>query len=240
MEGHSLTRRQSPKLNLPTVTLVAVSSVKLRATHRALVRSLRRANYAKVLLISHARPRLLNKKIKFVKVKQIDSLDAYSHFVLYKLHEYIDNDYVLIVQHDGYVLHPELWNPEFLDFDYLGAPWAKQTHTLSDGREITVGNGGFSLRSHKLLRIMNELGLPFTDNGTGFFNEDGVLCVYHREPLEAAGIVFAPENLAAQFSREPRGTCGQDRAFGFHGRVNRRSFMMDTSIRIYSLLRERR
>ena len=104
---------------------------------------------------------------------------------------------------DGYILDGSLWTEKFLKYDYVGAPWAPNTHfTKNSGTEIRVGNGGFSLRSRKLLRTPTALDIPFSDYGTGFWHEDGFLCVHNREVLELYGIKFAPVEVAAQFSTE--------------------------------------
>jgi hypothetical protein len=79
-----------------------------------------------------------------------------------------------------------------------------------------MGNGGFSLRSKRLMSVLNDLKLPFTDGGTGFFNEDGVICVYHRGKLEKVGIRFAPVDLGARFSLEKRCEESDLSPFGFH------------------------
>lgn len=40
-----------------------------------------------------------------------------------ELNKYIETDYVLIVQYDGFILNPKAWMDEFLEYDYIGAPW---------------------------------------------------------------------------------------------------------------------
>lgn len=188
------------KIKLPNITLVAVSSIKISETKRALEISQENIEYYDVKLISD---------------QNIRSLNEYSEFILYKLCNYIESDFALVVQYDGYVIRPEKWNDEFLQYDYIGAPWTPNTHFTKEGVEIRVGNGGFSLRSKKLLNALNELGLPFTDNGTGFFHEDGVICNHYRKTLEDYGIKYAPVDVAARFSKEhlvPETV----ESFGFH------------------------
>lgn len=85
----------------------------------------------------------------------------YSRFVLQDLHTYIETSHVLIVQADGFVLNPGLWNPGWLDYDYVGAPWPE---TLRVGKYVIplanrVGNGGFSLRSRRLLKMTAPIDL---------------------------------------------------------------------------------
>lgn len=186
-------------LELPEITLVGVTDLHFEGTREALEKSQEGIEYGMV---------------EFLQPK-LGSSDGYSRFMLYELTKYIHTPYALVVQHDGYVKNPEMWSDDFLMYDYIGAPWPPETHFNPQGREIRVGNGGFSLRSKRLLEAFRELDLPFTDNGTGFFHEDGQICNYHRQELEEWGIKFAPVELAARFSTEllvPETTS----SFGFH------------------------
>lgn len=173
-------------LNLKDVTLVAVTDLHIEGTEHALKKSQEGIEFGAV---------------KFLQ-PTLGSSDEYSRYVLFELTKHVDTPFALLVQHDGYVTNPEMWTDEFLEYDYIGAPWPPETHYTPRGTEVRVGNGGFSLRSKKLLGAFNELRLKFTDNGTGFFHEDGQICNYYRKTLEDYGIKFAPVELAARFSTE--------------------------------------
>lgn len=128
---------------------------------------------------------------------------------------YIDTSHVLIIHADGYIQNPSAWDNDWLQYDYIGARW--QYH---DG--YAVGNGGFSLRSRKLLEIISKLNL------NNFHPEDCIISRQLRPMLEQQyGIKFAPVEVADKFSIEAYGDimtdsngikanryCGQ---FGFHG-----------------------
>ena len=99
---------------------------------------------------------------------------------------------MLIIQHDGFVLSADNWREEFFNYDYIGAPWIGY---FKDQPQFNVGNGGFSLRSKKLLDILAEddhieLGKP----------EDAIIGRQYREYLESKGIKFAPEEIAGKFA----------------------------------------
>ena len=72
-----------------------------------------------------------------------------------------------------FVRDASAWRPDFLAWDYIGAPWPEQAGGLQ------VGNGGFSLRSQRLLKagldplIVQE------------HPEDVMLCRTYRAALEA-------------------------------------------------------
>lgn len=209
--------------NLQNVTLVAVSGIDPSGAVNALLLSMKGITYYDVVLISHTKPENLPAGITFKKCKDTElastdpkNKDDYSLFMAYNLIDYIESDYCLIVHNDAYVLRPERWEPEFLSYDYIGAPWPKNIHYTKEGVNIRVGNGGFSLRSRRLLNILNELHIPFSDSGTGYYNEDGIICVHHRKELEDAGMRFAPTDVAARFSHELDVPESVQQSFGFH------------------------
>jgi hypothetical protein len=120
-------------------------------------------------------------------VPRIGSKAEYSRFMVESLPRLVKGvgGHVLVVQRDGVVANPDAWEPGFLDYDYVGAPWP-------DG---VVGNGGFSLRSARLLAALPELG-PCQGP------EDEHICRVHRAELESMGMRFAPREVAARFSWE--------------------------------------
>ncbi len=213
------------RLELPNVTLFAVACTKVDETIHALRESTKDIEYADVLLFTHEKRKLKSMGITVVPIKKLD-YKGYNHFILYRLKDFIKTDFCLLVQNDGYVLRPEKWDNHFLDYDYIGAPWPKQTHFTQDGTEVRVGNGGFSLRSQKLLQALGRLKLPFTDKGTGFYHEDGVICVYYRKELEKSGVRFAPVDVASRFSREKTCDDSVSDAFGFHNLKNQSPLLL--------------
>lgn len=145
--------------------------------------------------------------IETVVIPPIGSRQEYSKFILHELHHYIDTEFVLLIQWDGYVIHPNAWTNEFLNFDYIGAPWGQYKD------KFRVGNGGFSLRSHKLLLATREI--PFD----GTLNEDELIGRNYRPLLEEKyNVLFAPETIAEKFSFES--TYPIQQPFGFHGLFN--------------------
>ena len=127
-----------------------------------------------------------------VKIDKIDSIEKYSEFIVKKLNDYVDTEFVLIFQYDGFILSANNWRDEFLNYDYIGTPWVGY---YKENPEHNVGNGGFSLRSKKLLEILAndehiELGQP----------EDALICRQYRDYLEEKGIKYAPEEIAGIFA----------------------------------------
>ncbi|MFA6524086.1 MAG: DUF5672 family protein [Candidatus Paceibacterota bacterium] len=127
---------------------------------------------------------------RIIPIDSINSKEEYSKFLIKKLNDFVDTEFVLIIQYDGFILNPNAWTDEFLKYDYIGAPWWYDD-------EYNVGNGGFSLRSKKLLDILQK------DNFIQQFHpEDHCICRIYGDYLKKQGIVFAPELVASKFSIE--------------------------------------
>jgi len=195
-------------LELPDIMLCAVSSVAIEQTVAALERSCRNIAFGDVALLSDIEPQLTPRSaIRWQPIAPLRSKEAYSHFMIKELNRHATRPFVLVVQWDGYVLDHRRWNPAFLDFDYIGAPWPQ----FDDG--MTVGNGGFSLRSRRLLDIVASDGYP------PLHPEDTAICRTWRSQLEQRhGICFADPALANAFSSERSGNPRE--SFGFHGLFN--------------------
>ena len=195
------------KLALPQVTLCCVDTTgRIPSSLQALRHCLDKIEFGDAILLTLPEL-LLDQKIptglRIVPIDPLKSIEAYSHFMVKSLFQFIETTHCLVVQWDGYVIHSRQWTPDFLAFDYIGAPWLH-----ADG-SMTVGNGGFSLRSKKLLNALQSNAI------VAQHPEDACICTVHRSVLESQGIVFAPAELAQKFSVET-GTLSEH-VFGFHG-----------------------
>lgn len=193
-------------LRLREVTVCAADSASPALAARALERSVERCDFGDAVLFTDA---AVAGPFRTVAIEPLRSRADYSRFILKDLPAHVSTPYALVVQWDGYVVDPAAWDPEFLRYDYIGAKW--DWHT--DG--FTVGNGGFSLRSRRLLDAGADPRVSL-DSGLG---EDKILCRLYRRPLEAQfGMRFAPEPVADRFSHERAPPPGP--TFGFHGLFN--------------------
>jgi len=210
-------------LNLENVTLVSVTSVNLEKTILALKYSMKGIKFNEVLLLTDKD--VFPNDIKTIKIDKLDYI-AYSKFIVYELHKYINTDFALIIQNDGFVINPDKWDDKFLEYDYIGAPFpippSHDNISYRDpfGNLIRVGNGGFSLRSKKILSLPTKLNLEWKPY-FGYYNEDGFFAVHNKHIFEDNGCKFSPVDLAARFSieKETPETVGVT-SFGFHGKSN--------------------
>jgi len=197
-------------LMLPDVTLCCVDTANHALAVRALNESRREVHFARTLLLTHLLPNATAANaagIEVVPIAPITSRDGYSDFVLKSLLPYITTSHALLVQWDGYVINPAAWDPAFLECDYIGAKWFWH----DDG--MRVGNGGFSLRSRRLLEALQDPRIMRIDN------EDTTIGRSFRPLLEREhGIRFATDEVADRFSFEAAYPIGKP--FGFHGLYN--------------------
>lgn len=195
------------RVALPTVTLCAVTSVNLLATIAALQACMKGVDFAEVLLLTDREPPALPSGISKVAIRPLFSAADYSQFMLRELAQHISTEHCLVVQWDGFVIDPRQWDQRFLDVDFVGAPWPQFT----DGHD--VGNGGFSLRSRKLLRACMSPGFAASHP------EDVAIGRINREYLERdQDIRFADRRTAGRFAFERSTPNGP--TFGFHGVFN--------------------
>jgi hypothetical protein len=150
----------------------------------------------------------------FHKIAPIRSLNEYSNLVLRLLPEIVDEEKFFIIQWDGMPVAPQRWDEEFLAYDYIGAPWLN----WRGSGEARVGNGGFSLRSRRLLDAIRSLGICVDPADPNHTPEDVLICDVYRHRLEQQELRFAPVEVAQRFSYES----GSDpaSAFGFHSTFN--------------------
>lgn len=208
-----------PKLDLRSVSLLCVETRYPALARFALDRCLAAADFKECLLLSPTRHDLPD-YITQVAIAPITSVEAYSDFMLRELGRHFRGAHVLVVQWDSFILHAEQWDARFLDYDYIGAPW--------EHRPVAVGNGGFSLRSRRLVDALASM--PFKQ----VHPEDHVICELRRDELEARGIRFAPPKLAGRFAFEARPQAVP--SFGFHGFFNFHHALPDPALDAYLAL----
>lgn len=196
----------SDKLRLEEVTLIGVDCMDLNRLIKARDICIKDVEFGAV--------KLLSSKPSFdptvIKIPDIRNKEEYSNFIMKELYKYVDTLYCLIFQYDGVVVDAKRFKLEFLTVDYIGATWWRKDN-------MNVGNGGFSLRSKKLMQICA------TDpNIKEFHPEDDKICRKYRKYLEKEHeIKFATEEMANEFAIEGHNVPYPDNVysgqFGVHG-----------------------
>jgi hypothetical protein len=209
------------KRELKNVTLLGIDCVDIKRLRLAISICQNNFEFAEVKILTSLD--VANKE-NVVKIKAINSTEEYSNFIINDLWQYVDTPHVLLVQYDGFILNSEAWADEYLDYDYIGAPWLVADWSVTNFSfpqelvgKFVVGNGGFSLRSKRMLILTSQLSK--TGKIAKLHPEDVSLCVWYRKLLEDKGIKFAPIELAKKFSFESEDKINYfwDEQFGFHG-----------------------
>lgn len=201
----------------------------------AIEESMRQLPGSKGLLISTKRPDNLSNNIQWRYIESFGYYE-YSIFMMFCLHTFIDTEFALVVQDDGWVLNGENWKDIWRYYDYVGSP----CHAAIKGDEIAlkyewVGkdgylmlqNGGFSLRSKRFMETPSTHGIPFRDMKHPMLkNEDIQLNFILRNAMERTGIVYAPTEAALSFGVEFIGPKVHDNldlntVLGHHSQIRR-------------------
>ena len=203
------------KLELPNVTLIALTNKDFEGHKKAIDKSCEGIEFGAVKLIWD---------------EKITSIDEWNRKIVFELHNYVDTSHALLIHGDGYVINPHIWEQKYtgelqaflkgyypdkfpnsyrlgelwMNYDYVGAPWPlpkdDYSYRTPEGEIIRVGNS-VSLRSKKLMQIPSTHNLEWKEY-YGNTNEDGYLCVHQRKWLEMQGCKFAPLEVAIHFSKE--------------------------------------
>lgn len=186
------------------LTLVAIDFKTHDMTRRALEICLEKVDPAEVIVVSDQD---ILPGTTWVEHEPTKTFTEYNLIMMKGIASVVDTSHALYVQYDGMIQNAELWRDEFLNYDYIGAVWPWEP----EGRN--VGNGGFSLRSKKLLDACCDPAIQLSA-ARNFIAEDATIAIDNRAYLENKyGINFAPSSVARQFSHELE----PSHSWGWHG-----------------------
>lgn len=205
-----------PKLALPDVVLYAIDTAQVGLTIKSMKKCMEQCDFGDVFLITNA-----GVKAPF-RVEVVSSINRYEDvpkFAVRGLNSFIKKPFALTVSWDAFIIHPEMWRPDFLNYDYIGPKWP----WYKDG--MTIGNSGFSLRSKKLSAILEAMPVEFTDK----FADDVFIGRTARPKLEKEhGIKYPAEAVADLFAYER--SIPAHPTFGFHGLFNMWRYLGDEDL----------
>lgn len=192
------------KLNLSSVTLIMVETLCHDLAKIAVEDCIKHADFGEILIFSDKHLGVsgaLN-----IKVENWPSKLGWSEWLWYGVPEHVKTPQALLLQWDAGICKPDQWKDDFLNFDYIGAPWGWH----GDGLE--VGNSGFSLRSKRLqdFLVLHRDKFPVLDP------EDVAISRTYRPALETQGFKWADIGKAFDFAFENNRKQNLDH-FGYHG-----------------------
>lgn len=199
-------------IELPRVTLVALTDQNIEEHIEALCKSMQGIEFGRVLLLS---PRIGDKGGNFISeedeglihgesIEPLGSIDAWNKAVIQELPKHIppSHSHAILIHHDGHIIHPHLWKDEWLEYDWCSSPWPlpqdDYSYRSESGKIQRVGNS-VSLRSKRLMELVATRPWKSYYGNT---NEDGFTCCHNREWLEEQGMKFMPFEESIHFGKE--------------------------------------
>ena len=177
-------------LPLPNVTLVLIETGIEELSRLALRDTLDQVSPFEMQIFAENPAAFAFEGITFFHIiPPLKSIQDYNNILWYEVPKQVQTSHFLTIQWDGWVINKESWTNDFLNYDYIGAvwPWYKENR---------VGNGGFSLRSTKLMKYLGKYSyMPG-------IQEDDTLCreckLKHLDKIASlvgAGILLGNETL---------------------------------------------
>jgi len=179
----------STKQKISNVTVVCIDTLNIGSATVALKKTLEQIEPTSCKFLTSVNVSIDG--VETIIIPEIKSVDEYSRFCIKELYKYIDTDFLLLIQHDGYVINGDLFDEKLYLYDYCGALWTER-----DG--LNNGNGGMSWRSKKLCETIAK------DNTIEILTpEDVSICRIYRRYLEGKyGLKWATDEIANRFSFE--------------------------------------
>lgn len=146
---------------------------------------------------------------EWIQTPRIDSFNN-EIFILPMIY-HITGGPVMVVRTDGFIVHPELFEDAFLEYDYIGSPCRVPN--------IGIINNGFCWQSKRFVEAFLKLPGQEPDRPEP---SDVWICRSMRGMLEGQGVRFAPTEVCSRFSSEFE-PGGRD-TFGFHGTSNIKAY----------------
>ncbi len=196
--------------NLNDITLCVVDCKNHHNAAKSIIHCFTRCNlnFNKAIYFSDIKHyKLKDYNVEYFNINKISSAREYDNFMIKEFPKYIKTKFALIVQHDGLIYKPEKWTDNFLNYDYIGAPWPN-----SPKNNNQVGNGGFCLRSQSFMQKASEIiGNAYCDHA-----EDVYLCCTIYDEMKKSNFKYANIDTACEFSTELSWHKTNNKSFGFH------------------------
>ena len=219
-KGAEITIKDDSKLDRlrNNVTLAAIagsgSEESFKKHLQALIYSNRGINFKHILIIC---PTNFENKYagcySWVRTELWDGYAGYNEFCIKDLHKHVQTEHLLLIQDDGFILNPDLWTDEFLNYDYVGSASPPR---ISFNDEL-IYNGGFSLRSKKLLELCGRF--KEYKYKSDCVQEDVFIFKNYKYFIEN-NMKFPSPLIASIFSNAHDNDFSFIKSFGFHGKMN--------------------
>lgn len=201
----------SKKLLLNNVTLIGITDTEVYGLSVAQEICQKNIDFHSVKLITSNKT---NKYPNLVHIDEYINYESFMRFKVEKLNNYIETDFALLCEPDGFVLDATLWSDDFFEYDYIGAVMER------DVTKGIVGNSGFCLQSKKFRDSVQQIlkTIPFENLNVApslKYSNDVWSCITVKPILEEMGCRFVTPEIANKFSITK--DIWDSNSFGFHG-----------------------
>ena len=190
------------------ITIVVVDTFAHQLARRSIERTMQAVPCKEVLVLSDQN---IYPDGRWIKINPIN-IEDYNSIMIKHLWPLVTTEHILVVQYDGMAVNAANWSDDFLNYDYIGAVWPWPHHPP----EYKVGNGGFSLRSRRLINLLKDNRIQLNEQSSRY--EDLCIGVYYKKFLLENGISYPTVDVAKKFSHEH--PPGWRQTLGFHGAFN--------------------
>lgn len=202
-------------LDLPSVTLLCVETQMHEMARITIADMMTKVNFAEVVIHSDKPELIPIPGARYVKVPNWPEKIQCGRYCYNESPQSVNTPHMIFTEWDGGIRDVTQWTDEFLNYDYIGAPWPGRAAGQWDPKGLSVGNGGFTLWSKKLMDCVRK-------NSSWGVGTDVHISCEHRPALETqCGAKWAPEEVGYHFSFEHGIDARREKpSFGYHDIFN--------------------
>lgn len=201
------------KIDLSNLALIVVGSTRIEETKKAIYYCQSQCSFGITLYLTEIKNHDISNSIQYIAIDSILSKFLYQIFIIKDFPRivlpYLNSNitHALMINWDGFVVNPQSWNKDFLNYDYIGAPWPWIKNMC--------GNGGFCLKSKKFLECQYIMLDRNQNINVEHIPEDIFLSINYRENFENMKCLYSDASVGYKFSTE-YGGYNSHNSFGFH------------------------
>lgn len=198
-------------LKLPDVSLVLIETREHDLAQLAIEECESKVQFGDVIIFTDRPSQFIRADRRVITVPDWPEKVGWSRCFWYEVPLHVRTSHILGIQWDSWIVEPSSWRDEFLDWDYIGAPWWYQ-----DG--MNVGNGGFSLRSTPFARYIRKHRARYPCLHA---MDDDLYCRKYRAQIQhEAAFRWGTQDVASKFAFECVQPTNGYVPFGFHAAFN--------------------
>jgi hypothetical protein len=198
----------SSKIDLSNIGLLIIDCVNTDRALKTLNHCADLCSFRDILFLTDKDVETPN-HVQLIKIPKIDSHISLDNFIAKDLHTFLSSfkvSHFLMVQYDGFIINPNAWSEDFLNYDFIGAPSITIGSPPLEHGDVPFFNSGFCLFTLKFLQEISKIA---QEKEISLYPLDGCIsgvnCIDNfnlREHLTALGLRYPKGEVACKFSIE--------------------------------------